>query len=70
MIKIEKNVPIKKMKKESKYPFEKMDIGDSFEVEFNNVRERVKFYELAKRKGISITVRKTSDKTIRIWRVK
>ena len=69
MIKIEKNIPIPTFKKTLKYPFEEMQVGDSF------------FVKDVKRNNLSITARKYGSKTgrkflvreveggVRCWRV-
>jgi len=71
MIKIEKGIPIPKdvRGRKSKYPIEKLEVGDSFHVEsitrqslFSSCRKYVNM-------GWKFTTRKTGN-GIRIWRVK
>jgi hypothetical protein len=75
-IKIEKNVPIpgKTKKKQYAFPFEKMDVGDSFSVPFSKSNYS-KLYLNSKRftkdnSGFRFTLRKNeTENWIRIWRV-
>ncbi len=69
MIKVEKNIPIPPFRKTLKYPFEGMEVGDSF------------FVTDVKRNNLAITARKYGSKTgkkflvrdvkggVRCWRV-
>jgi len=81
-IKIDKNVPIPKSRKEGygiKYPFGEMDIGDSFEIKANsrkeiiNIRGRIfsacSYYNKLTTIKIKITTRLINNK-IRCWRIK
>jgi hypothetical protein len=73
---IEKNVPFERKKKETKYPFDKMEVGDSFFVEcdeFNSSSRRASTMALAlyhtkseKKKFKSALC----DGGFRVWRVK
>ena len=76
--KVEKGVPIpsikqkaKRKKRESKYPFKKMNIGDSF-----LMKKRVApnassaIYTAAKAAGVNIRVRKDEKGNVRVWRIR
>ena len=85
MIKIEKNVPIPDKcpndgrGKKSKYPFEKMEVGDSFlhdepyshaaQTRLHNAARNFKNYHRDKFDW-KFTVRKVEGNKIRVWRVK
>lgn len=72
MYKIEKNIPVAKLQPSgSKYPFTKMEVGDSFFVK-GDLKKRqavavaVYNYKLSN-KGIGFCTR-TNDEGIRVWR--
>jgi TusA-related sulfurtransferase len=67
---IEKGIPIGPRSRASatKYPFEKMEVGDSFEVETNSpTGVATGARQWAERHGMVFTTRRTK-KGIRIWR--
>lgn len=73
-VKIEKGVPLPR--RDGKYPFAKMEVGDSFavEIENENTPPRVSSYAHigGKRLGMKFTVRSVVEngkKVIRVWRV-
>lgn len=75
MFKIEKNIPITSIKTtknfQSKYPFNKMEIGDSFfipEKTKKDEKKRKGLYCSAKRFGIKIATRK-GEGGLRVWKV-
>lgn len=83
VFKIEKNYPIsgsfRSLGANLRYPFSKMEIGESFEVKFNpkEIRKRVSnissacsSYVKANNKAAKFTVRRTSTETVRVWRLK
>lgn len=72
--KIEKGVPIPPRKIQSKYPWDQMDIGDSFFVPSTSGYKLSKIQSNAYAYGIKITpkrkfVIRTLEKGFRIWRV-
>ena len=76
-MKIEKDIPIPKIRSNSKYPFDRMEVGDSFLVEMES-------YSLSKHSSISScaiswAIRNNKDAKfscrrvkngIRLWRIK
>ena len=63
---IEKDVPIV-----GYYPFEKMDIGDSFVMKLEKRhRLSVAMMRYGKKTGTKFISRKMEDGSIRVWRVK
>ena len=52
----------------TKYPLKKMLVGDSFIVENQNERKKVRI--MAERMGIKITSQTREDGKIRVWRIK
>lgn len=74
-MKIEKGVPIpEKGNKDSKYPFNEMEVGDSVivaEYSIENMRKinSILYYYTSKNKGKKFTQRQ-EDKNIRVWRIK
>jgi hypothetical protein len=76
-IKIEKNIPLpgRSLKKESIYPFEMMEVGDSFAIPFSKPNYS-KLYQACRNfvkgnPGFKFTLRKNeSENWIRIWRLK
>lgn len=74
-MKIDKGVPIpEKKNKESKYPFDQMEVGDSALMEDytpENMRKlnSIIYYYTSKNKGKKFTQRQEGDK-IRVWRIK
>jgi hypothetical protein len=74
-IDIEKNIPISTYKSTHiKYPFNSMDVGDSFLAPFEGIkflRSSIilckKYYNSRNKKSIKICTKKT-DKGIRVWR--
>lgn len=68
-IKIEKGVPRPQGRTTRTYPFEQMNVGDSFLLpEGGSLTARAGLYTIAKRHGQKIAVRKTDD-GVRVWRV-
>jgi len=77
--KIEKNIPIpsKNPGSHKKYPFEKMEVNDSFIIcdkytkeEMARVSSRARGWSQYWNKEYKFTLRKTEDNKIRIWIVK
>ena len=73
-MKVEKGVEMPKRKRESKYPWAKLKVGDSFYVESANVTSNgmyscVSTYNKKVKKPIKISVRKEGE-GIRVWRIK
>ncbi len=75
-IKIEKNIPIPVT--EIKYPFDKMDVGDSFFIAETDKKERLKIqcavrsYFAMYRKKTKTTMKiisKSLENGVRIWRI-
>lgn len=53
-----------------KYPFNKMDVGDSFEIPFKKVSAvRQSATNYAKDHGVKFSVRRTGTDTARCWRI-
>ena len=67
--KIDKNVPIPTSHGNLKYPFDKLEVGDSFFVEGIEHPARLAKYCYAKRHGITL-VSKREGNGHRIWRTK
>lgn len=78
--KLESGVPIPKVsrvtKGSTKYPFESMNVGDSFAVPMKDAsvetvlnRVRAATFRYAKDYGGKFTVRVMDDETVRIWRI-
>ena len=70
---IEKNIPITKgVVNKVIYPFEKMELGDSFAINCKNVKDasnqRYKVIMSAKKLNIKITTRKQPNNVVRVWR--
>jgi hypothetical protein len=66
--KIEKNLPFKKVKKYTNYPFDLMEEGDSFWVPEGEVhRARCAAYYWGKRNDIEVYTASEKD-GVRIWR--
>lgn len=72
MYEIEKNVPIEmKTPILEKYPFSKMEVGDSFAVEGQErFVVRAAAYAFAQRHGFKFKTRAVSDNKTRVWRIK
>ena len=68
MYKIEKNVPLKAWKMESTYPFEQMEIGDSFFVENGNRITLGQAAAYQKRKHGQVYSVRAVDGGLRVWR--
>ena len=69
MTKIDKNVPIPKPKLESKYPFDQLEVGESFELDKayeGTIRSQASFRNRT-RAPLHYIVRVDGDK-IRVWR--
>ena len=70
MIIIEKNIPISNDGRLCKYPFDQMEVGDSFFVPKDEAEKaRSSAWKYAKRKGMRFETRKEKDGA-RIWRTK
>ena len=69
--KIEKKVPVPEYRtKRAKWPFRKMEIGDSFELPDHEVKNaRSSAYQLALRTNMKFIIRKMQDGTFRCWRI-
>lgn len=65
-MKVEKNVPLP-----SKWPFKDMQVGDSFAVPKDISRTTVSIAALryGRKHGMKFTVRTTTDRTLRCWRI-
>ena len=65
-MKVEKNVPLP-----SKWPFKDMQVGDSFAVPTDISRTTVSIAALryGRKHGMRFTVRTTTDRTLRCWRL-
>lgn len=74
MVKIEKNIPMPVRRgRESKWPLDKMQIGDSFAFlmkDRGSVRNAVSHRHVTKKGKIQFAVRKVNEKELRCWRVK
>lgn len=70
---IEKDIPVPEItrgRRPRSYPFDKMSVGDSFEVPAKkNNSVRVCAAQYGKQNGLKFSVRKTENGT-RVWRVK
>ena len=64
-IRLSHKIPVPE-KKETKYPLKRMEIGDSFLVEDQEERKKVR--TMASRLGMKITSRNWKGK-IRVWRI-
>lgn len=73
MINIEKGIPIPNTKgRKSKYPFDKMEVGDSFklkDVPKNTVLNAANSWAKRNKKKVKFTIR-FIDNVTRIWRIK
>lgn len=71
---VEKDVPIPKrgaiLKKPTRYPFDQMDIGDSFVAEDHTQQQAKHIHTYAERCGIKTTSRRIAEKSWRVWRIK
>lgn len=72
MIVVEKGVPVPKKrevkKRESRYPFDVMDVGDSFLIATDCTKVRAAAYAYAKRQNKKFVVRKIGS-AHRCWRL-
>lgn len=73
-VKIEKNKPIPEKSARGKYPWDSLEIGDSFladgrQVAFGSLYNYNKKMKARKQKQIKIETRKEGDKC-RVWRIK
>lgn len=70
-IEIEKDIPLgTKINRESKYPFRKMEIGDSFGIPLNAQGSVKRIAWAQSRKlGMSFVVRRQPDGLYRCWRI-
>lgn len=66
MIKIEKNVEMPNSRHNEKYPFGKMEVGDSFVTTEKYVRAAAQIF--GKINGKKFITRTQEDKSIRVWR--
>jgi len=71
-LRIDKNVPIPPPVSSGKYPFKRMDIGDSFFIPLCKTRPeeslRCSIYNCAKRARMKVTMRKVTG-GYRCWRI-
>ena len=67
MYEIEKGVPVTRSGQRFVFPFEQMDVGDSFVVQ--SATERIHALMAAKRRGKKAKSRTQSDGTFRVWRI-
>ena len=71
---IEKGIPLPSTY--SNYPFELMEIGDSFSIgkydieTSRNVRSAARHWTVRNKNNKKFTVRKQRDNTVRVWRIK
>jgi len=72
MYRIQKNIPIPAKKSAGRkqvYPFEKMEVGDSFAIPLSKAKSAAAIMvKYAKRTGMKFTKR-LLDKEVRIWRI-
>lgn len=76
--KVQKNIELKP-KSIDKYPFNKMELNDSFVVEFSDESDRKKklssvhgyvvFYRSKLPSGFKIKTKRESDTSFRVWRI-
>jgi len=66
-VKLKHDIPIPNKKKTLQYPLKRMLVGDSFLV--NDQAERKKVRTMAERLGIKITSQTREDGKIRVWRI-
>lgn len=72
---IEKNIPIPD-KSNRKYPWDKMEVGDSFLIneyspaKLNNVMSSSKMYASLRNLDVKFVARKVGENQIRVWRTK
>ncbi len=67
--KIEKGIPIRP-KPYSKYPFEQMEVGDSFKIPREEALALRKIaHYLGKKYGFKLSIRKVAKDDFRVWRV-
>lgn len=80
---VQRNIPIsgtyRSLGPTLRYPFHEMETGESFEIKTNPVEARkivsrvssaCTSYVKRANKAAKFTVRRTSDQTVRVWRVK
>lgn len=73
---IEKNIPLIKSSRKSKYPYKQMKVGDSVVLGDYSTQNMTKFSNAARswtrvrENGWKFSFRKTSDNKIRCWRTK
>lgn len=80
---IQKNIPIsgtyRSMGPHLRYPFAEMEIGESFEVKVNvkeikkkvsNLSSACSAYVKSRNQSSKFTVRRTSNDSVRVWRIK
>ena len=70
MYQIDKGVPTPG--KEIKYPFARMDVGDSFFIPGGNSSSRGGIYQSARNAGVKVSMRQVEEsgvKGVRVWRV-
>lgn len=67
---IEKNVPIPTIRAKTKYPFDKMNVGDSFVInKKTNAASVTVAYWKKKLPGTDYTVRAIDENSSRVWRI-
>lgn len=68
MIAIDKDIPLPQARsRNAKYPLANMQVGDSFLLPEGKSNARVAVYGRAKKLGVKVTVRQTTD-GLRVWR--
>ena len=68
---IEKNVPLPEKNIRWKYPFDQMEVGDSFAVPegINRTRVSVAAMRYGREHKMKFTVRQMPDRSLRCWRI-
>lgn len=69
MIEINKSIPIPSSKIRREYPYEKMEIGDSFLIESVSLQSVCNANYRAFKRGVGKFIAKKEGKGIRVWRI-
>lgn len=72
MNKLQKGIPIpnKRYGLTSKYPFDNMEVGDSFVASKHSILSVARNWARINKKDYKFTTRKIAENKIRIWRIK
>ena len=68
-IAIEKSIPLPEQRKRRSYPYQEMDVGDSFFVD--QIKPQIMFnrnLEVSKKTGMKFTARREGN-GVRVWRI-